>query len=159
MLFATFVLTEYKHGDHVTLQCPTNSLISIEYAEYKKRGFNGCYDTNAKQNVADECDGKQQCQFTVGSAFFGSDCRWFNAKLKLRYTCIAGKLNNIKSNLPMGSHLLCSHLYEKVTLFLSCHRKFHMNLRHLSQKTTFSLSQRWPLTTGLTVYWYCSDSL
>jgi len=86
-----FVLTDYKNGDHVTLQCPTNSVISIEYAEYKKTGWHGCYDTNAKQNVADECDGKQQCQFTVGSAFFGSACRWYNAKLKLRYTCIAGK--------------------------------------------------------------------
>jgi hypothetical protein len=32
-----------------------------------------------------------------------------------------------KSNLLIRSPLLSSHLYKKVTIFLSCHRKFHMN--------------------------------
>ena len=35
----------------------------------------------------------------------------------------------IQANLPMLSPLLLSsHLYNKVTFFLSCHRKLHMNL-------------------------------
>ena len=129
MLLATlvslFVLTDYKIGDHVTLQCSTNSIISIEYAEYKKTGWYGCYDTNAKQNVADECDGKQQCQFTVGSAFFGSACRRFNAKLKLRYTCIAGKL--IYSQICPYCHLCYTVTCMKRSPFSSPVRKFHMN--------------------------------
>ena len=59
---------------------------------------------------------------------------------------------------PRRSPLLNSHLCYKVTLFLSHHRKFiwiEPLLRgHLSWKTTFSLSQGWPLNTGLTVYIY-----
>ena len=50
----------------------------------------------------------------------------------------------------------CGHLYQKVTFLLSCRRKCQMKwpfLRgHLSYAVTFSLSQRWPLNTGLTVY-------
>ena len=40
--------------------------------------------------------------------------------------------------------------------FLSCHRKFHMNWTSFKRspvlKDHFSLSQRWPLNTGLTLY-------
>jgi hypothetical protein len=54
-----------------------------------------------------------------------------------------------ESNLPMQSPLLSSHL------FLSCHSNFiwsELPLRgRLSYKATFSLSQRRPLNTGLTV--------
>jgi hypothetical protein len=36
--------------------------------------------------------------------------------------------------------------------FLSCHRKSLLLRGPLSYKVTFSLSQRWPLNTGLTVF-------
>jgi len=35
--------------------------------------------------------------------------------------------HSIHSNLLITSPLLSSHLYKKVTIFLFCHRKFHMN--------------------------------
>ena len=64
-------------------------------------------------------------------------------------------LYSIQSNLPIWSPLLSSHLYLKVTLFLSCHRKYYMNLTSFKRshvlQDNFYLSQRWPLYTGLTV--------
>ena len=37
-------------------------------------------------------------------------------------------VQTVQSNMSMLSPLLSSHMYEKVTFFLSCDRKFHMNL-------------------------------
>jgi hypothetical protein len=64
-------------------------------------------------------------------------------------------IKDIQSNLPMLSPLFSSHLYLKVAFSYSVRGNFiwiQTLLRgHLSYKTTFSLSQRWPLNTGLTV--------
>jgi hypothetical protein len=60
-----------------------------------------------------------------------------------------------QSNLLIQSPLLGSHLYLKVTFSCPVIENFIWNeplLRgHLSYKVTFSLSQSWPLNTGLTV--------
>ena len=59
--------------------------------------------------------------------------------------------------LPLQAPLLNTHLYSDVTCFVSCHSKFYMNFKffrcHLSCKAMFSLSQMWPLHTGLTLSW------
>jgi hypothetical protein len=36
-------------------------------------------------------------------------------------------IHYIQSNLHIWSPLLNNHLYQKITFFLSCHKKFHMN--------------------------------
>ena len=43
--------------------------------------------------------------------------------------------NMLQLNLHMGSSLLSSHLYYKVTFFLSCHRNFHMNWTSFKRST------------------------
>jgi hypothetical protein len=45
----------------------------------------------------------------------------------LSYQMCWDSKNTIQPNLPMWSPLLNSHLNEKVTFSLSCHRKFYMN--------------------------------
>jgi hypothetical protein len=56
---------------------------------------------------------------------------------------------------PVVASIKQSPVY-KALLFSSFHRKFHINWSslkgYLSDKTTFSLSQRWPLNTSSTVY-------
>ena len=54
----------------------------------------------------------------------------------------------IQPNLPMQSSLLSSHRYENFIWIKPVLRG------HLSYKATLSLSQQWPLITGLTVYTY-----
>ena len=75
----------------------------------------------------------------------------------LRVVIIAHtSIMHIQSNLPMQSPLLSSQLYWKVTFFLSCIDIFiwiePLLTGHLSYKATVSVSQWWPLNTGLTVY-------
>ena len=64
----------------------------------------------------------------------------------------------IPSNLLMQSPLLSSHLYLKVTFSWPVRDNFiwigPLLRCHLSDMATFSLSQRWPLNTGLTVYFF-----
>jgi len=50
----------------------------------------------------------------------------------------------------MWSPLLNNYLNLNGHIFLSCHRKYHMNWTSL--RITFSLFQRWPLNKGLSVY-------
>ena len=70
----------------------------------------------------------------------------------------------IQSNIPMWSPQLSSHLYLKVTISCLVIENFiwiESLLRgHLSYKATFSLTQMWPLNTGLTVYvvWFTKFS-
>ena len=67
----------------------------------------------------------------------------------------ATQLTSIQSNLPMWSPLLDNHLYWKVTFSCPVIENFiwiePLSRCHLSYKVIFSLSQRWPLNTGLTV--------
>ena len=63
----------------------------------------------------------------------------------------------------MQSPLLSSHLYEKSPFSCPVIENViwieHFVRGHLSYKAIFSLSQRWPLNTGLTVYNYVSNSV
>ena len=79
-----------------------------------------------------------------------------DAKCYITSTYILKCYKNYKqSNLSMQSPLLSSHLYLKVTYSYHCIEKLisiEPLLRgHLSNKATFSLSQWWPLNTGLWV--------
>ena len=72
-----------------------------------------------------------------------------------RYSCFIYLLIKLQSTLPMRSPLLSSRLYLKVTFYClgleNCIWIEPLSRGHLSYKATFSLSQRWPLNTNLTV--------
>ena len=67
-------------------------------------------------------------------------------------TCQCGHLYQADTCINQ-THLLKGHLFLVLSLNISYELQ-HFYWGHLSYKATFSLSQRWPLDTGLTVFIY-----
>ena len=100
-------------------------------------------------------------------------CQFFKGEIQLKcffitlYLINHTKLDQLYTVKP--AHVITSIIKQspifKGHLFLSCHRKFsrYCMLRdHVSYKAAFSLLQRWPLNTGLTVHkrlWLKMDDL
>ncbi|KAG8450247.1 hypothetical protein GDO86_002773 [Hymenochirus boettgeri] len=90
-------------GDHLTLQCPRHSTISIQSAFYgnplnnhlncsslaiKHNASMGCWVQTAFQKVLDECQNLRSCRLLVNSRLFGLDpCPGRTKYLLVSYKC------------------------------------------------------------------------
>ncbi|XP_040279128.1 protein eva-1 homolog C isoform X2 [Bufo bufo] len=114
-------------GEHLMLQCPRHSTVSIQSASYGRPSHNPpkcaslsletmysphhkCLAKTALQKVLDECQNLRSCQLLVNSRVFGTDpCPGINKYLLVTYKC---KPTEYKSTSVCENHELKLHCKE-----------------------------------------------
>ncbi|XP_058517693.1 protein eva-1 homolog C isoform X3 [Ochotona princeps] len=92
-------------GDHLNLQCPRHSTISVQSAFYgqdfqmcgsqQKEDHLACVAPTTLQKVLDECQNQRACHLLVNSRVFGPDlCPGSNKYLLVSFKCQPNELKN-----------------------------------------------------------------
>ncbi|XP_037688500.1 protein eva-1 homolog C isoform X2 [Choloepus didactylus] len=117
-------------GEHLNLQCPRHSTISVQSAFYgqddqtcgsqqpapQKKGSLTCVAPTSLQKVLDECQNQRACHFLVNSRVFGPDlCPGSSKYLLVSFKCQPNELKNKTA---------C----EDEELKLHCHESKYLNI-------------------------------